>query len=98
MKLVEEYDSKRQQTGDSSRVDSFIKPAKLVRFESPNVEVSAFARKMFDASPSEAKRAREDSPWTEVGTKPLLKAYGCTLPVLINHYSHVAYMYMYMYM
>ena len=62
-KALTDYDLSKSKNTDTS----FKKPsAKTVRFESSSVEVSNFARKILDSSPSEAKRARGDSPFRQV--------------------------------
>lgn len=58
-----EYNAKKISKQDSDKENMFTKPTKLVRFESSNAEVSNFARKILDTSPSEAKRARGDSSY-----------------------------------
>ncbi len=62
-KTLADYDIKKSQKQESEKENGFIKPAKLVRFESPNVDVSNFAHKILDTNPSEAKRARSDGPY-----------------------------------
>ena len=81
-KALEDYDIKKSQKQELEKENGFIKPAKLVRFESPNAEVTNFARKILDTSPSEAKRARNDGPYRP--EKVGLGQLHCTCKALKN--------------
>ena len=67
IKALEDYDLNSKMKKDESNKENkdsgdtgYIKPAKMVRFESSHPDISEFAHRILDSSPSEAKRARGD--------------------------------------
>ena len=70
-KELDDYDLSKTLKETTEDTTSFKKPAKMVRFESSNAEVSSFARQILDTSisPSDAKRARGDTPTNQGLTK-----------------------------